>query len=272
MPHARVNDIDIYFERHGDDGEPLVFIHGYTGDITDWRHQIAEFAPTHRVLVIDNRGHGKSAAPADRDAYSVDVMSLDAEAVIREVGFERYHLVGHSMGGAISQEIALRSPGRLISLTLHDTSNGFRANGNDIARKFMQQRIDYADTHGMAQLAAQPWPFPDPPHVKKERKTETAERLARMSVDGFAGAMRGLTSWEGVIDRAHMITAPTLVIYGELDKGLIPASEWLAANIPNATSAIVPEAGHSPQEERPEIFNAHLRAHIERHAGGVAAK
>ena len=72
------------------------------------------------------------------------------------------------------------------------------------------------------------------------------------------------------MDRAHTITAPTLVIYGELDKGLSAASEWLAATIRNATRVVVPEAGHSPQEERPEIFNAHLRAHLERHAAEAA--
>lgn len=268
MPHARVNGVDIYFERHGDQGEPLVLIHGYTGDVTDWRHQIAEFAPTHRVLVMDNRGHGQSSAPADRDAYTVEAMSHDAEAVIREAGFERYHLVGHSMGGAISQEIALRSPGRLMSLTLHDTSNGFSSGGNDIVRRFMQQRIEFAEKHGMAKLAEQPWPFPDPPHASKERKVETNARLARMAVDGFAGALRGLTSWAGSIGRAHAIAAPTLVIYGELDRGLSAASEWLAANIPGAKLAVVPEAGHAPQEERPDIFNAHVRSHVERHAGG----
>jgi pimeloyl-ACP methyl ester carboxylesterase len=59
----------LYYERHGDRGEPLVLVHGATGDVTDWRFQIAEFAPTHRVLVMDHRGHGRSDAPSDRAAY-----------------------------------------------------------------------------------------------------------------------------------------------------------------------------------------------------------
>ena len=125
MPQARINGIDIYFERHGEAGEPLVFVHGYTGDVSDWRFQIEAFAPTNSVLVMDNRGHGRSEAPKDRAAYTVGQMASDAEALAAEVVFERYHLVGHSMGGAIAQEIALASPGRLLSLTLEDTAYSF---------------------------------------------------------------------------------------------------------------------------------------------------
>ena len=63
---------------------------------------------------------------------------------------------------------------------------------------------------------------------------------------------------------------PTLVIYGELDAGLIDAARFLAAAIPAATLEMISEAGHSPQFERPELFNAALRRHLERNAGGAA--
>lgn len=270
MPTVRTNGAEIYFEQHGSDGEPLVLVHGYTGDVSDWRFQLPDFSRTHRVLVMDNRGHGRSPGPEDRDAYSINHLADDVEAVTREVGFERYHLVGHSMGGAVSQEIALRSPGRLLSLTLHDTSHQFSGTRTSIVQKWMEQRMRFAEEHGMAKLAAQPSPIPPPPHMPPERQAETDARLARMPIDGFVGAARALNTWEGTAERAHRIAAPTLVIYGELDMGLVDAAKWLATTIPGATLAVVPEAGHSPQYERPEIFNAHLRAHLERNAGGSA--
>src|SRR5688572_32283310 len=121
MPTASINGFEMYFERHGDGGEPLAFVHGFTGDTHDWAAQVAEFAPTHRVLTLDHRGHGRSSAPSDRESYSVMQMADDVEALVASAGFDRYHLVGHSMGGAVAQEIALRSPGRLMSLTPEDT-------------------------------------------------------------------------------------------------------------------------------------------------------
>lgn len=269
MPHATVNGIDIHFETHGSEGEPLVFVHGYTGDISDWRHQIVEFSRTHRVLVLDNRGHGRSHAPRERGSYTVLQMAADLEAVIAEVGFERYHLVGHSMGGAISQEVALKSPGRLLSLTLEDTGHTFDMGRNPAVMQILEKRYQIAEEQGMEVVANLPG-LPPPPHMPESRRAEEKARLSRMSVDGFIGAWRGLTSWRGSAERIQNVTAPTLVICGELDGALIKPSEYLASLIPNARLEMIPEAGHSPQFERPEIFNALLRRHLAEHAGGGA--
>lgn len=271
MPTARINGIDIYFERHGDRGEPLFLVHGYTGDVTDWRHQIPEFSRTHRVLVMDHRGHGRSDAPQDRETYTIVQMADDVEALAAEVGFERYHLVGHSMGGAVSQEIALRSAGRLMSLTLHDTSWNFALSRNAAVSAWFEARRAMADEHGMtAVVERMQSPVPPPPHMPKERIDESNERLKRMAVDGFIGAWMALHRWPGTRDRIHEISVPTLVIYGALDVGLVDAAKAMAAAIPGALVEVVPEAGHSPQYERPEIFNRALRSHIERHEGAAA--
>jgi pimeloyl-ACP methyl ester carboxylesterase len=270
MPTARINGFDMYFERHGEDGEPLVLVHGYTGDLTDWWHQVPEFLRTHRVLMMDHRGHGRSQAPTDRTAYSIDQMSRDVEAIVAETGFERYHLLGHSMGGAIVQEIALRSPGRLMSLTLEDTAQQFNFQRDERMRAIREAMRKVAEEEGMAALAAMPSQYPRAPHMPEERERETRERLSRMSVDAYVGAWQGLREWEGTEDRAQAISAPTLVICGDRDTALVPTSEWLAANIAGATLEWIPEAQHSPQFERPELFNAVLRRHLDRHAGSAA--
>lgn len=273
MPHARINGIDIYFERHGDQGEPLVFVHGYTGDITDWRFQVEPFSKTHQLLIFDNRGHGKSEAPADRSSYTIKQMADDAEALVAEVGYERFHLLGHSMGGAIAQEMALRSPGRLLSLTLEDTAPLFDLSRNEMLAKLSAARNQVAETQGMGALAKWKSPFPTPPHMSAERVAEVAERLGRMSVDSFIGAQAGLNAWAGSVDRLASIVVPTLVIVGDLDFApLVEASKLMASTIPNATLEVILETGHSPQYERPELFNAALRGHLERATAGVSAK
>ena len=258
MARETINGVELYYEMHGEQGEPVVLVHGYTGDITDWRYQIPEFAKTHRLLAFDHRGHGQS--------------SDDVEALVQMADFERYHLVGHSMGGAIVQEIALRSPGRLMSLTLHDTAHVFGLGSNTMVQQWIAERHRIAETQGMAAVANMPSPLPSPPHLSKERQEEQKQRLARMSVDSFIGAWAGLHEWEGTAGRAQDISVPTLVIYGELDAGLIDAARFLGAAIPGAALEMITEAAHSPQFERPELFNAVLRRHLERNAGAAAAK
>lgn len=270
MPTTTINGIEIYFERHGESGEPLVLVHGYTGDITDWRHQLPAFSPTHRVLIFDLRGHGRSQASADRASYSVEQMADDTEALVAEVGFDRYHLLGHSMGGAIVQEIALRSPARLISLTLEDTSYRFALGRNEQIARWTAMRHRLAEEQGMEAVAALPPVAPTPPHLTAERQAETNARLARMSPDAFIGAWKhALEDWPGTEDRASRIAAPTLVVCGDLDVGLVGASKTLAALIPGAELAMIADAGHSPQFECPDAFNAALRRHLDRNAAGT---
>jgi pimeloyl-ACP methyl ester carboxylesterase len=266
MPTATVNGVRLYYELHGDSGEPLVLVHGYSGDITDWRYQIDEFSSTHRVLMMDLRGHGRSDAPSDRSSYTIPVMSEDVEALVDELGLGRCHLLGHSMGGGIVQEIALRSPQRLLSLILHDTSCKFEMS-DPVMAEWRRKRIETAEKGGMAAVAAMPPPVPPPPHMPAERQEETAARLSRMSVDAFIGALTGLIEWEGTVERAAAISVPTLIIFGSLDgPALIQGSTRLADLIPNATVEVVPECGHSPQYERPELFNPALRRHLEANA------
>lgn len=273
MPFAKINGVRLNYELHGESGDPLVLIHGYTGDITDWRHQLPVFSQSHRVLIIDNRGHGASEAPPDRSAYSVEQMTADVLALTRELGFERFHLLGHSMGGAIVQEVALEAPERLLSLTLQATADGFAsAFANAQLAAWRDWRFKVAEEQGMASVAQMQPPFPPPPHMPKERLEETKVRLANMSVDAFIGAWHGLSSWQGTQHRAQDIGLPTLVIWGDLDtEFIIQGCERLAKAIPNAEPAVIPECGHSPQYERPPLFNGALGAFLARVSQGALA-
>ncbi|HUS81808.1 MAG TPA: alpha/beta hydrolase [Dehalococcoidia bacterium] len=263
MSFAAVNGIKLYYERHGDSGEPLVFVHGYTGDVTDWRPQTGEFAPDYQILIMDLRGHGRSEAPPDRQSYTVALMTADVEKLTDHVGFGRYHLVGHSMGGGVAQEIALDQPEKLLSLTLEDTAPKFELPANDAMFEFRAKRMQLAQTEGMAAAATLELPW-TPPHMPPERLQEVNERLARMSADAFIGAAQGLIDWQGTAGRLASILTPTLVIYGDLDApALVNASSLLAERIPNASLEVVPETAHSPQWERPDLFNRALRRHLE---------
>ncbi len=271
MPYTEINGVNLNYEVHGESGEPLVLVHGYTGDITDWRHQLPAFAESHRVLIVDNRGHGRSDAPADRSAYTIGQMASDVQALTRELGFKRFHLLGHSMGGAIVQEMALETPERLLSLTLHDTTDGFgRGLMNPVVVAWRDWRFRVAEEEGMTAVARMNSPFPPPPHMPAERLEETNVRLSRMTVDAFVGAWNGLSEWQGTHERARNIGLPTLVIWGDMDSPfIIEGSARLVKAIANAEQAVIAECGHSPQYERPPLFNAALAGFLSRVSAGA---
>ena len=105
---ATINGVSLKYIDTGSGDPATVFVHGWTCSRSDWRHQIEEFAGSHRVVALDQRGHGESDKP-DQD-YTVDGFADDLAALIGKLGLERPVIVGHSMGGVIANSLARRRP------------------------------------------------------------------------------------------------------------------------------------------------------------------
>src|SRR5690606_23412625 len=110
---------------HGRGGHPLVLAHGFTGSKEDFSDWVVPFAEAgFHVIVPDHRGHGDSDKPEGQEAYSLAQFAEDLLALVDTLGFDRFALVGHSMGGMFSQLVALKAPDRLQALVLMDTHHG----------------------------------------------------------------------------------------------------------------------------------------------------
>jgi 3-oxoadipate enol-lactonase len=121
MPFADVPDgIRIYYEEYGA-GVPVLLLMGTGADHTFWGPQIPAYSARYRTIVIDSRGTGQSSRPADPTTCTAAVMARDALGVLDHLGIERAHVSGLSLGSAIAQEIAIGTPERLLSLSLHGT-------------------------------------------------------------------------------------------------------------------------------------------------------
>ncbi|MFQ5472860.1 MAG: alpha/beta fold hydrolase, partial [Dehalococcoidia bacterium] len=105
---TRINGVNLRYVEAGTGDPAILFVHGWTCNLTDWRFQLEEFAKGHRVVALDLRGHGKSDKP-DQD-YTIDGFADDVVALIEELGLDRPVIVGHSMGGAIAHNIVRRWP------------------------------------------------------------------------------------------------------------------------------------------------------------------
>ncbi|MDO8635287.1 MAG: alpha/beta hydrolase, partial [Dehalococcoidia bacterium] len=106
-------DINIYYEIHGR-GKPLVLLMGLGCHSGLWLYQVQEFSKRFQVIVIDNRGVGRSDKPAGD--YSIEMMADDTANLLKALAIPRAHILGMSMGGAIAQRFALRYPQMLDKL------------------------------------------------------------------------------------------------------------------------------------------------------------
>jgi pimeloyl-ACP methyl ester carboxylesterase len=123
MTIARINDIDLYYEEHGDpSAEPLLLIMGFTMNAASWAPQIPALAKRYHVIAFDNRGAGRTSQP--EGPYSIPQMAADAVALLDLLGIESAHIVGASMGGMIAQEFAIRYSSRVRGLVLACTTPG----------------------------------------------------------------------------------------------------------------------------------------------------
>jgi len=116
MPTIKVNDINMYYEIHGQ-GEPLLLIMGMGADLTVWGDSIHKFAEKYRVIAFDNRGSGRTDKPDI--PYSIEMMADDTIGLMDRLDIKRVHIIGASMGSLIAQRIAAYYPERVQSLILY---------------------------------------------------------------------------------------------------------------------------------------------------------
>jgi len=118
MPIIKVNDIDMYYDIHGE-GEPLVLIAGLNSDHTLYRGILPLLAAKYKVIVFDNRGVGQTDKPDI--PYSIEMMAEDTAGLLSALGITRAHILGTSMGGRIAVALALQHPQQVKGLILVST-------------------------------------------------------------------------------------------------------------------------------------------------------
>src|SRR5215210_5824265 len=117
--------VRLHVTEAGRGGRPVMLVHGFTADAGEMAGVLEPLAARGwHAVAPDLRGHGRSHRPTEPDAYSFELMAADVLALADDLGWERFALVGHSMGGAVAQLIALDRPERLTGLVLASTFHG----------------------------------------------------------------------------------------------------------------------------------------------------
>jgi 3-oxoadipate enol-lactonase len=264
MPHVKINGANLYYEVHGQ-GEPFMFIAG-TGSSCEYMKVVTVdwFAKHFQLIIFDHRGTGRSDKPDE--PYSTRGFAADAVGILEHLGIQRAHIGGRSMGGRVSQWMALDHPYRVGGLILSSTGAGSFATHEytfepergvpyDTALRMTELGYDkYMEEHRESEFMFTPGYVKDHPELVQKYHDFSNKYPTPLNT-----YLRHVVARQQHEARAfvHKITAPTLVIDGIADTAgagtgnHVDSSRDLARLIPYTELVLMPGA-HNYLMEHPE--------------------
>ena len=242
---------------HSGKGETVLLVHGITTYSFIWRNIIPLIDQSYDVVALDLLGCGSSDKPLDV-SYSLSDHAERLKAFVDRLGIDRFHLVGHDLGGGIAQIYAVRYPETLIDVTLINTVaydywpvQPILALQTPVFRLFMMATLDF----GTFRLIVERGVF------HKERVSDALMTLFKAPFESSEGRKaflhfakcldnRDLT---GIADQLRAMSVPTLIMRGDADQYLSSSiAGKLHAELPDSRLVMIATAGHFIQEDEPE--------------------
>jgi pimeloyl-ACP methyl ester carboxylesterase len=270
-----VNMIELGPEHSGGAGaetQPLVFVHGLSGCWANWLEQLPVLAQEHRVVTLDLPGFGYSPMPIDGTEITISGYARLLDRLLGELGIDAAAVVGNSMGGFISAELAIAFPQRVERLVLISAA-GISTTANPAVERALPslRRLQTVLAGTGAWLASK-----SDAVARRARLREAllnvvtrhpsrlpaalaAEQLRGAGKPGFLQALQSILDYD-VRERLPEIACPTLIVWGEGDR-LIPVrdADVFEELIPDSRKVIFEDTGHMAMLERPAAFNALLK-------------
>jgi proline iminopeptidase len=262
MPHAVTSDkVRLYYEEAGS-GTPILFLHEFAADHTNWEPQMRYFSRGHRCIAYSARGYTPSDVPASSDVYSYKHFYSDALAVLDHLKIEKAHLVGLSMGSYSSLQIGLNAPQRALSMTLAGVGSGSNLANLEAFRRQCVANAEQFESIGSVEVAKVTREAPGriPFLVKDPRgHADFYAALARHDAKGSANTMRGFQGGRPSIytltEAIAKVPTPALIICGDEDDACVEPSLFLKKHLPAAGLTFFPKSGHVLNLEEPALFN-----------------
>ncbi|MEZ0392550.1 MAG: alpha/beta fold hydrolase [Pseudobdellovibrionaceae bacterium] len=246
------------------EGRRWVFLHGLMGYAMNWRRIVTGLTSTEQVLTFDQRGHGKSWKPLT--GYAAEDYADDVYLITQELGWDRFILVGHSMGGRNALEFAHRFPEKVEKLVIEDIG----PEGDASAPDYYRWLFGLIPTPFVNKLRAKEFFMNEFKPLVKDR-SENPDTLGQYLYSNIVETPEGTADWrfskDAMIatviqgrakdrwDVLRSLPMPTLVIRGERSKELSREiyQQMLFSN-PRVQGVEIPNAGHWVHSDQPEEF------------------
>lgn len=263
MPLITVNHISLYYEQHGEGKENLILIGGLSSDHQVWKSTLRHFSKQFRITIFDNRGAGRSSVPDY--PYTTNMMAKDVLDLMDALHIKQAHLLGHSLGGCIAQQMAIMAPEKINKMIVACA----RAKPNALANMALTTRAKLQRNGVSAELLAEyvmPLLFCEA-FLKNEIQMKgfiqwTVQNPHAQSSMGFEHQLHAVKTHD-VSTHLSEIKTPTLVIAGDEDILMPKASaEIFASSLKNAVYKVIPNCAHMPHVEQSKVFTEMVMAFL----------
>jgi len=264
MPTIQVNDLNLYYELHGSENDPVLVLNNgiIMNAASSWVFQTKELSQTYRVLQYDCRGQGQSDHPDE--PYSMEGHADDLAGLLTALEINKAHIAGISYGGEVAQAFALKYPDMSLSLILADTASEVGPQLKLVILSWLDA-LDSGDSDKFFH-ATVPWNFSAKfIEANPELLLAAKERYRQLDFPAVIRLCRCFLEVD-FTPRLDQITTPTCVAVGEKDwlKG-IEYAQILQECIPGAELHLISGAGHASCWENPEMFNSIVLDFLSKH-------
>lgn len=265
MQFIPYKDKNIAYSLHGRKGTPLVFLHGFCEDSTMWEDYIEPFED-HRIILIDLPGLGKSDPV---DGLSIQYMAEAVLHVLDALNIDTFLVIGHSMGGYVTMELAKLASNRIVGLGLFHSHPFADTDEKKAAR---DKAIEFIESHGHQLFVKQFIPKLFVPEFARSHTfliDKMIHRAARYSQEGIVGALNAMKNRKDNAAVLEAIDKPVLFIVGELDEAIPYEVSIEQTHLPAVADIhILPKVGHmgmfKARKETQQIIRKFIRFCMER--------
>lgn len=254
-----------YFEAYeGPAGSPhLLLLHGFLSSRAQWLPNLAGLTTFCRPVVVELLGHGRSPAPSDPAAYTVDSYLAAFEEIRRRIGAEQWFVCGQSFGAGLVVQYALRHPTRVPGLIFTNSLSAMTPKGNVDREAQQQARIDAIRAGGREGLESIRIHPRYAKRLPEEAKRALVEDAARISLEGIVHSWQTTSPHLSITDVLAQVPMPALLVNGLWEKKFQPMRAEAIRLLPGLKIVDL-DGGHSVNMEAADGFNAAVREFLAR--------
>lgn len=253
MPMIMLDNLNVSYHIDGQ-GVPLLFIHGLGSSSRDWENQLPFFQDHYQIITYDLRGHGKTDKP--KAPYTIPLFANDAAQLCQALVQQPIHVIGHSLGGMISFQLALDFPDLVRSLTIINSAPAVIFPSFLTQLSFLLRRFSvklFGMRHLSKNLANHLFPKPE----QQPMRDVFISRWLENDPHAYINTLKAFKGWN-VMPRLSSLQCPTLIMTADDDYTPVAFKEYYTKLIPQAELIVIKDSKHLSPIDQPMAVNQAL--------------